>query len=415
MGTADYMAPEQWDDSHAVDIRADIYSLGCTLYTLLTGQPPFSGPKHGSAVRKMAAHVGERVRRLAEQRGDVPAAVEELLLRMMAKDPGDRPSTPAEIAQALAPFCGGAAPAALAGEVLARLPVGAQASLDDVAKVASPVHLTPAGGRTLTAAPRPSRRPPRLWAAGLVAGAALLGAVVAALLIRPWSWPLDARQKNPPAAPAEDPSQADEHAGWQNLLAQKPTKPVWPRADGTFFHYDPIHETVSIICPKNALVGLGETDAASYKLQIGLQQTPWTGNVGVYFGGRKPPGDAPFQFQLIDLRSQSPNNLRTLSLVRSDGHVIERPDANPELFTTGFASWPLPAPPDNRAQMLELHVQRGRLAAVCWNGTRCDQLVSGEAADAAAAREGGGASGEIGIYCTMGTVTVSTARILPGD
>src|SRR5579872_4740814 len=45
MGTADYTAPEQWEASHTVDIRADLYSLGCTLYTLLAGKPPFSGPE----------------------------------------------------------------------------------------------------------------------------------------------------------------------------------------------------------------------------------------------------------------------------------------------------------------------------------------------------------------------------------
>ncbi|MGD0384040.1 MAG: serine/threonine-protein kinase, partial [Thermoguttaceae bacterium] len=57
MGTADYMAPEQASDSHAVDIRADIYSLGCTLYKLLSGSAPFEGSQYKGTFEKMTAHV----------------------------------------------------------------------------------------------------------------------------------------------------------------------------------------------------------------------------------------------------------------------------------------------------------------------------------------------------------------------
>jgi serine/threonine protein kinase len=57
MGTAEYMAPEQVTDSHSVDIRADIYGLGCTLYKLLTGRPPFSGPNYRTVAAKLVAHV----------------------------------------------------------------------------------------------------------------------------------------------------------------------------------------------------------------------------------------------------------------------------------------------------------------------------------------------------------------------
>jgi len=101
MGTADYMAPEQFSDSHAVDIRADIYSLGCTLYKLLTGHAPFSGPEYTSNMAKMMAHVQEPVPPIADRRDDVPEALAKILDRMLAKTPDERYATPAEVAEAL--------------------------------------------------------------------------------------------------------------------------------------------------------------------------------------------------------------------------------------------------------------------------------------------------------------------------
>ncbi len=72
MGTADYMAPEQASDSRTVDIRADIYSLGCTLYKLLSGRAPFSGPEHRGTLDKMNAHVHETPPPLGQFVPDLP-------------------------------------------------------------------------------------------------------------------------------------------------------------------------------------------------------------------------------------------------------------------------------------------------------------------------------------------------------
>jgi uncharacterized protein (TIGR03067 family) len=101
MGTPDYIAPEQAADAHAADVRADIYSLGCTLYDLLTGQPPFP---EGNAVEKVLAHAERTPVPLTERRRDVPPALARVVERMMAKDPARRYPTPAAVAQALAPF-----------------------------------------------------------------------------------------------------------------------------------------------------------------------------------------------------------------------------------------------------------------------------------------------------------------------
>jgi serine/threonine protein kinase len=101
MGTAMYMSPEQWKTT-SVDIRADIYSLGCTLYHLLAGKPPF----WESDLKPEKAH--ERESLPAIRRGDpLPPGLWEVLERMTAKNPNDRFSDPAEVVAALAPFAEG--------------------------------------------------------------------------------------------------------------------------------------------------------------------------------------------------------------------------------------------------------------------------------------------------------------------
>ncbi|MBL8797795.1 MAG: protein kinase, partial [Planctomycetia bacterium] len=98
IGTPDYLAPEQALDFHAADIRADIYSLGCTCYFLLTGQPPFPG---GTLAQKLLWHQQAEVPAIEALRPDVPAALAEVLRRMLAKRPEDRWQTPGEVATAL--------------------------------------------------------------------------------------------------------------------------------------------------------------------------------------------------------------------------------------------------------------------------------------------------------------------------
>jgi WD40 repeat protein/serine/threonine protein kinase len=102
IGTPDYLAPEQAMNSRAADIRSDIYSLGCTLYYLLTGRPPFTGAMLTEVLLK---HQMEAPKTLAERGVEAPDEVQAVLDRMMAKDPDDRYQTPAEVVEELAPFC----------------------------------------------------------------------------------------------------------------------------------------------------------------------------------------------------------------------------------------------------------------------------------------------------------------------
>jgi serine/threonine protein kinase len=101
LGTVDYMAPEQAVDSAAIDARADIYGLGCTLYFLLAGTPPYTGPTLVSVLLK---HRDAAVPLLRRVRPDVPAGLEAVCARMMAKAVGDRYQTMSEVIAALEPF-----------------------------------------------------------------------------------------------------------------------------------------------------------------------------------------------------------------------------------------------------------------------------------------------------------------------
>ncbi len=102
VGTPDYIAPEQIADARSVDSRADIYSLGCTLYFLLAARPPFPDVRWEE---KLVYHRKTEPMSIEQVRPDVPPALSAVLRKMMAKRPEDRYSTPAAAADALAPFC----------------------------------------------------------------------------------------------------------------------------------------------------------------------------------------------------------------------------------------------------------------------------------------------------------------------
>ena len=94
MGTADYMPPEQSMDTHGVDLRADIYSLGCTLYYLLTGRAVFAGD---TLAKKIMAHREKAVPSLRVLRADVPEELDVVFQKMLAKRPEDRHSKMSEV------------------------------------------------------------------------------------------------------------------------------------------------------------------------------------------------------------------------------------------------------------------------------------------------------------------------------
>ncbi|TWT93965.1 serine/threonine-protein kinase [Stieleria varia] len=122
LGTADYMAPEQANSDHKseLDPRVDIYSLGCTLYTLLAGRAPFGDEDHSTPLQKIIAHQQESPTPIGEIRAGLPASLISVIERAMAKSRKDRCDSSADFANALNAFVSGSELAKLQQEAAVR-------------------------------------------------------------------------------------------------------------------------------------------------------------------------------------------------------------------------------------------------------------------------------------------------------
>ena len=104
MGTAGYMAPEQWENAINVDVRADIYSLGCTFFFMLTGKTPLDASGATSHRERLLARLEGNIPHISGLRPDCPPEFGDILSKMLAKEAEDRYRTPTELLQAVTPF-----------------------------------------------------------------------------------------------------------------------------------------------------------------------------------------------------------------------------------------------------------------------------------------------------------------------
>lgn len=179
MGTLDYMSPEQGMDSHDVDVRADIYSLGATLYKLLTGRAPFAAPQYDTLLKKVTALANKPARPIKQLRADIPDELAATIDRMLSKQPEERFNTPAEVAAALERFAGDADLGGLLSTALE--------ANEPAADVLPPVIPSRKASVLPSKQPAPLRSPRRRWPGwGLTVGLSFLFLFVfaAGLVIR---------------------------------------------------------------------------------------------------------------------------------------------------------------------------------------------------------------------------------------
>jgi serine/threonine-protein kinase len=207
LGTAPYMSPEQAMGQPA-DARSDIYSLGCVLYEMLTGKPPFMADVPAAVLHQ---HVRVQAKSPRELNPAVPAALDGLVLQMLAKDPGDRPQTAAEVRDRLANFETATAPTkplAAAGALTAAAAAAAAAAevpqMATVPQAATPAPPDPtAPTRAIPPRPPASRAP---WAVLAAIALLLLGGAVAYALASGGGSSKSGSSGSAPAAPARSSS-----------------------------------------------------------------------------------------------------------------------------------------------------------------------------------------------------------------
>jgi serine/threonine protein kinase len=260
LGTPSYMAPEQ-AEGRSSEVRecTDVWALGTILYECLTGKQAFKGETRSETLEQVRHHAPVPPR---EVRPEVPVELESVCLKCLEKDPARRCASAAELAAGLRDW------------------------LDARTVV-------------LLRAPRTRRVSRRRLAIGLAA--ALVVGVAAGLFFLP-------KNDRVPVPPPEPPTTAKPPPGpgeWQDLLAREPAPLRWPDWMKKELRYEATARTLHVSASDRGLVKLGETKAARWRLAVKFQQTPWVGNVGLFFGYRAEAGDGEpgDRYQVIELVS----------------------------------------------------------------------------------------------------------------
>lgn len=356
-GTWFYMSPEQIrGEVQYLDGRTDIWSLGVILYELLASRRPFWGKTPAEVQDEILNREPKPLRQIDDS---IPLALEQICFRCMSKQIKDRYSSAADVANALR-ACQTKSiwqfklSIAMGASVL----VGFLLILGYAAYISRPTPLTeykqPASGSVNEHAIAASERE---------------------IFTR-----LEQKADPDPAAIAEKPEieamppvLVPKIGKWFSLLRQRPQVLVWPD-DGRNSHWEyfPDEEKLLLSSDKRAMLKLGETESRDYKIELNILQPPWTGNTGIFFGGRSIQfrGVSCRQFQLIQLKIDN-NKQRNVLLQRwriilnNQSEILENQN-----FISAFIP-----PLTLREQVLRIGVENGRLSRVEWNQTLLQELT----------------------------------------
>ena len=336
MGTPDFISPEQVRGVHKVDIRADVYSLGCTLYALLTGSPPFATAEFDSPYKKFKAHNDAPVPPLAPACPDLPPGLEDLVLRMLRKEPAERPQSPTVVAQDIAPFC--------TGHNLARLslpspseplygPTVTGEREPDLQTLRSPVP----SSSTITESVTSRRRPVVVVVASVMLATVAGVAIWLASRPEPNDGGVRGTPSTPstgvPTPPANDPPPHVFRPGeWTELLDRDPRVVAWPEPPAVGdWRYEPAKRELRISHSDRAMFQLEDLQdiAPGFDMEMIVSQIPWTGGFGMYVRGRDEPfgGDRSVLADFLVLYTFTPE-LEPMEARMSRGVVRAVPRVN---------------------------------------------------------------------------------------
>ncbi|HEX2474536.1 MAG TPA: serine/threonine-protein kinase [Lacipirellulaceae bacterium] len=335
-GTADYMAPEQWIDYAHVDERADLYSLGCALFKMMSGIAPFH-PLPDQFPSKMQAHLSAAIPRLSALRSGAPPELEQLLVRLLAKRPEDRYQTAAALLSDLTPLAEGADLQSLAHQLGLR-------SSDSY--VAADIET---GTPKASTNRRVARRTMLLGGAAAASLAAIYGR-------RFWTpVPKVATDSWRPLAPVSS-----------ELLLSLDDDAKWS--------YEPADASIAIRADRYALVNLGQPLVGAFSVRTAFSLLSEDCRAGVFFRHHsRVQNQLPVQdFHLVEYIPNPGDGLEENILQWS--YVLTRGTGSEHQFETKQWAWtPVFAP----GKLVELEIMLGLdgFPGIIWCGKRLPESV----------------------------------------